>query len=98
MVPPPTQWGLRGDPILWHMMSDALADMPLPVDRDKLRMIIQDCFLKLTNHAVADAPNALAVPATHRANGGMSRGMICGPFWRDTGLPLILSRFDEGDF
>lgn len=94
MTPAPTRWGLRGDPVLWQMMTDRVSNHPLPTDETALRQIFLSCFKDLTDHDLDNAPDHLRVAATDRANGGMSRGHISGTFWRDQAWPLILSRFD----
>lgn len=87
------RWGLRGDPILWQMMADSLTDVLVPNDQATLLVIVTSAFKDLTNYTLEDAPDHISVPATHRANGGMSRGMVSAEFWRETGLPLIISRW-----
>lgn len=86
--------GAGGDPILWQMMLEHLAKHPMPKDQKAMRQIFSASSCELTDHVLDDAPDHLSVPTTDRPNGGMSRGMISGVFWREKALPLVLSRLD----
>ena len=90
--PPPGTWGLRGDPGFWAEMRDHLAAHPLPPESGTLSAMIADSFAALTGVALSDASDALPVPRLDQGRGGLSAGLVSGPFWRDTAVPLLLSR------
>jgi hypothetical protein len=86
----PEQWGLRGDPPLWDAMAAHLADAPLPISRAGVKETLEAAFLELTGHVITtDEP----IHVERFATGGMSSGMVSAAFWRDTAIPLLVSRF-----
>lgn len=89
-LPEPIQWGLRGDPYLWREMAEHLQDAPLPESEQALAIILEQLFLELTEHPLTH-PTHFAVQ--RHAHGGMSSGGIAPAFWRECGIPLLLSRF-----
>jgi molybdenum cofactor cytidylyltransferase len=95
MQPPPRRWGLRGDPLLWEAMAEALRTHPFPLDEMALNLSFATVFEALTDHPLETAPEHLRVTWTRRENGGMSNGLVSGPFWRDTCWPLIRDRFAQ---
>ncbi len=89
--PEPSQWGLRGDPYLWREMATHFQSIPLPGSLPLLSSALEEAFLKLTNHAVSFSGD---VHLARHAHGGMSSGEISTEFWRESGIPLLLSRFN----
>lgn len=88
--PEPIQWGLRGDPYLWREMAEHLQDAPLPESEQALAIILENLFLELTEHPLTHATH---FGLQRHAHGGMSSGGIAPVFWRERGIPLLLSRF-----
>jgi hypothetical protein len=87
--PPPTQWGLRGDPYLWQELAQALAKWPLPASPAAADALLTALYLEL----VGEAPNAGRQPCVARyAHGGMSSGHVAADFWLTQGFPLLKSR------
>lgn len=88
--PEPIQWGLRGDPYLWREMAEHFQLSPLPESAEELSTILEHAFHELTGHTLTH-PTHFGL-ARH-AHGGMSSGGIAPLFWRERGIPLLLSRF-----
>ena len=86
----PAQWGLRGDPYLWQEMSDHLTQTPLPASSEQLEQLLTQAFETLTGRPIT-AEEFIAVARFPRS--GMSGGMVSPQFWRETAVPLLLSRF-----
>jgi len=88
--PEPQQWGLRGDPFLWREMAGAFHDVPLPTSTPQLALEIEHMFEKLTGQPITTRE---FIWLERHAHGGMSSGGIAPQFWRETGVPLLLSRY-----
>lgn len=88
--PEPVQWGLRGDPYLWREMAEHFQGVPLPESSCQLTSALQAMFLKLTGHPVSYEQR---FKVERHAHGGMSSGGIATEFWRECGIPLLVSRF-----
>lgn len=88
--PEPAQWGLRGDPYLWREMADQFQGVPLPRSSREVASVLEEAFLKLTGYPVSYTRHLKVV---RHAHGGMSSGDIDTEFWRERGIPLLLSRF-----
>ena len=88
--PEPSQWGLRGDPYLWREMAEQFQGVPLPETSRELLFVLEEAFLKLTGHPVS-YPEHFRLD--RHAHGGMSSGGIATEFWRERGIPLLLSRY-----
>jgi hypothetical protein len=86
----PQQWGLRGDPYLWKDLARVFEVVPLPESADRLKAMLEAAFLALTAHFVTDSEMFFVERYAH---GGMSSGHIDPKFWRQKGLPLLLSCF-----
>ncbi|MDU8927445.1 hypothetical protein RXV86_08625 [Alisedimentitalea sp. MJ-SS2] len=89
------QWGLRGDPVLWERMRDALMQTPLPPSADALRQILHATFQGITGHPLARSDAPLPVESLLKDNGGMSNGLVSPMFWIDTAFPTIEQRYTE---
>lgn len=76
--PPPSRWGLRGDPYLWQELAQALAEQPLPTSAAAADALLTSLYLAL----VGEAPAAGRQPfVAHYAHGGMSSGHVAADFW-----------------
>lgn len=85
----PHQWGLRGDPELWHHLEKQAVTIPLPISNERLEEFIHTCYRTITGHELTKN-SAHHVPAFGR--GGMSSGVVSGRFWIEVALPLLKSR------
>ncbi len=88
--PEPQQWGLRGDPFLWQEMAGAFHDVPLPNSSPRLALEIGRMFETLTGQPITSGE---FIWLERFAHGGMSSGGIAPQFWRETAVPLLLSRY-----
>ena len=88
----PWQWGLRGDPHLWEEMQSHFAQTPLPDQMEQLEQLLTQAFETLTGQPIT-AKEFIAVERFPRS--GMSGGMVSPAFWRETAVPLLLSRFEK---
>lgn len=90
-APAPRRWGLRGDPHLWDMLAAAAADWPPPADAAALERDLAAAFRAVVGQDWnGDEP--IPVAALAKPWGGMSNGMVDPRWWRQTGVPLLLSR------
>ncbi|MBO5451228.1 MAG: hypothetical protein J6A11_06740 [Lachnospiraceae bacterium] len=90
---PPKQWGLRGDPYLWEEMKNEFSTVPVKISLEDFEKRFKEIFEKLTG---APLTRECHVFVSKYAQGGMSGGQICGEFWIDKALPLLLARLKEG--
>jgi molybdenum cofactor cytidylyltransferase len=88
-TPVPNRWGLRGDPSLWEALRQSLRATPMPISERKLRKLLEHQIERLCGRPLATI-DQLSVAEFDR--GGMSGGIVCGPYWRDTALPLLHER------
>lgn len=88
----PGQWGLRGDPYLWQEMAEQFSQTPLPQTAKQLEQLLIDAFEALTGQPIA-AEKFIVVARFPR--GGMSGGLVSPKFWRETAVPVLLTRYQE---
>ena len=85
----PTQWGLRGDPLLWREMKARLGAISIAVAPDDLERILHELFEELTGKTLNEH-EPIFVKRYDR--GGMSSGMVCPEFWR-AAVAATVSRY-----
>lgn len=83
---------MRGDSYLWIELGETLAELPLPDSEWVLRNRLEQEWtaavgLPLTN---SDTPIYLA---RLDPGSGLSRGNVVPRWWHDTGLVLLLDRY-----
>ena len=88
----PWQWGLRGDPHVWQEMADHFAEIPLPGNAAQLEQLLTQAFETLTGQPIT-AEKHFGVARFPRS--GMSGGMVSPQFWRETAVPLLLTRYKK---
>ncbi len=88
----PAQWGLRGDPYLWKEMKAKLGLLTMPEASADLERVLHSAFLDLTERTLETLD---PIFVQRYDQGGMSSGMVCPEFWRNTAIPLIVSRYDD---
>ena len=88
----PAHWGLRGDPLLWEEMKAKLDPLIMPATPAELERILLSAFMELTERTWDNRDPIFVARYDH---GGMSSGMVCPEFWRDTAIPLVVSRYAE---
>ncbi|MCR8694384.1 hypothetical protein NWP13_17730 [Rhodococcus pyridinivorans] len=87
----PEHWGLRGDPYVWGALREHLAGVSLPDDEATLKESLLAAFTAVVG---SDLRTELAdrVYREEFAHGGMSSGHVHLPTWRDSLIPLLVSR------
>lgn len=88
--PPPEQWGLRGDPLLWQHLRATLRDRARPTDTTALEAEIVRAIETAIGAPVAGSDETVFVPDF--ARGGMSSGHVHLDTWRGTLIPLLIIR------
>lgn len=92
-TPGPHQFGVRGDLWVWQALGERLAATPLPGTDEEVREMLCRAFTALVG-ADLDGPGEGRGSFLHREqfnHGGMSGGLISLPWWRETGIPLLVS-------
>jgi hypothetical protein len=87
----PSQWGLRGDPHLWKEMKEHLDLLEMPETAADLERALQSAFFQLTQREF-DCLDPFLIERYE--SGGLSSGMVCPEFWKNTAFTLIVSRYN----
>lgn len=88
----PTSWGLRGDPYFWEDLKHHFANCTLPYCVQDFENEVRSFFYEITGEPLT---GDCQVYVAKYAHGGMSSGMICGSFWTDHGIPLLVKRLKK---
>jgi len=88
----PAPWGLRGDPHLWQEMATYFAETPLPSTAAQLEQLLTAAFETLTGQPITTETH---VRVDRFPRSGMSGGMVSPTFWRETAVPLLLTRYEK---
>jgi molybdenum cofactor cytidylyltransferase len=83
--PPPEQWGLRGDPCLWEATQEHLTGIPIPDNKQTLKLVISDAFATLTGQAITSDDEFFLELC---ANGGISPA-----FWRKQRMDSLINNW-----
>ena len=88
----PDQYGLRGDAGLWTELRVRFTNQPMPAARAELKSLVDEAIEEILVEAT---PYDRGSVHMDRYNvGGMSQGLVHRPWWRETGVPLILDRWE----
>ena len=85
----PTQWGLRGDPLLWRELKSRLKRIEMPDTPGKLKQALETEFESCTGHSIKERE---VFTIERFKSHGMSSGSISPTFWNDVAFPLLVSR------
>lgn len=91
----PRQWGYRGDPYLWREIKERLVGVACPATQADLKVIVLARFEELTGFQVSHPEDIYIERFSH---GGMSNGMVCTEYWRESAIPLLCSRMENASF
>lgn len=86
-------WGLRGDPILWETIKQRVIERGLPESPDQFSAQLAQDYADIVGRPLDDNNDFVAVKSLHTDRGGMSNGMISPQAWRESLLPLLITRF-----
>jgi hypothetical protein len=90
--PRPATWGLRGDPYLWQALLERYGADDFPATAAELVKLLEAAYQEFTGQAIeVDQP----VYVEQFAHGGMSSGYVSPTFWQQTGMPLLVERFER---
>ena len=90
-VPFPRQFGLRGDSFLWGKLCGYFWAWSIDAD-SKIEETVKDGFRQITGEDFERAQDEFYNDGL--AHGGMSSGHVSMDWWRRTGLPLLVKRFE----
>lgn len=88
----PLQWGFRGDPYLWREL-EMMFENEIPASLEEVEKLFHQFFETATGVPFNSEEESVFIKKYH--GHGMSGGMIKLSFWREKGLPFLLSSFDE---
>ena len=77
--PEPAQWGLRGDPFLWHYLKECYALVKLPYPPEKFWEDVFRLFIDLTGETPAPGGQYF-IEKFAKGHVGMSTGFLSGDF------------------
>jgi hypothetical protein len=92
--PRPQTWGLRGDPHLWEALRSWVAGRPLPADDGETTAVLYYAISEIVGGDLRDAGEMVRVPGFVTGS-GMSDGHVSAEFWRQRGVPLLVTRASE---
>ena len=85
----PIQWGLRGDPFLWDELKEHFCKKELPYSQDEFTNDFYRLFKEICGDELGTKEHTFV---KRYAKIGMSAGQLSHAFWKENGLPLLLSR------
>lgn len=88
----PSGFSLRGDEYLWKALHNRFKKTPLPSSTGELARLLQKAFEEETGFVLSLLDRGWCKQFAH---GGMSSGQVHGPFWRETGFPLVISMYQR---
>lgn len=91
----PSQFGLRGDECFWNYLETSFEYIEFPYSETKLVEDIYQLFFNVTGEQLNKDVNPYVEQFAH---GGMSSGKLCGEFWIEQGIPLIVQRYRKTMF
>jgi len=91
----PVQFGLRGDPYLWRVLRTEFAETPMPSSWFELRGIVFEAVERVIGQPLNEHADPESVYVAEFDPGhGMSAGQVDMPWWANTGVPILLDRFE----
>jgi hypothetical protein len=73
-------------------MGRTLREVPFPQTEAEFIALLERTFEELTGSPLSSADDIYVEKYAH---GGMSSGYVSPAFWRETALPLLLTRYAE---
>lgn len=89
----PKHWGLRGDKYFWADLESRFAFVEVgSINEDEFVQAIHNLYLAKTGQEMNADRN---VYVKEYAHGGMSSGQVCGNWWVNEGIPMLVERFNK---
>lgn len=89
----PEQWGLRGDPPLWSALEMWFLNKETPSTKEEFSNLLERAFKEITGEPLLSQRENVYIEGFNA--GGMSGGHVCFEFWRETGFPLLVNRYQK---
>lgn len=91
----PVQFGMRGDLYLWQALRSEFAGTPVPSSWFELRRIVIEAVERIIGQPLnAHADPVSVYVAEFDPGSGMSAGQVHMAWWVNTGIPILLDRFE----
>ena len=90
----PDQWGLRGDPYLWHKLKRSLLPLENGLSQIDFEQQLECSFNKIIDQE-GKRTSEEVVWFKNFPESGMSGGYVSLIWWQETGLPLIKGKYKE---
>lgn len=92
----PGTWGLRGDPTFWFALKDYFNDIELPENSESLLLLLEDGYETLLGQPLSKEGNVFKKEyESNDHSKGMSSGVISTTFWREKGIPYLMTNFEN---
>ena len=88
----PSSWGLKGDSYFWEDLKQHFDNYSLPYSVHDFEVEVSKFFYEISGEPLT---RDCQVCVAKYAHGGMSSGMVCGSFWIEHGIPLLVERLKK---
>ncbi|MBW9110696.1 O-acetyl-ADP-ribose deacetylase [Microbacterium ureisolvens] len=89
----PAQMGMRGDAYLWLALRAEFATTPLPPTWFDLRPMVLQAAEAIIGAPLEHTDDPIHVPEFDPGH-GMSAGNVLPSWWHDTGIPILIDRYE----
>ena len=86
----PETFGARGDPYFWEYLENYFSKIEFPYSEIWFTDDIERLFIEITGEHLSKDANPYVEAFAH---GGMSSGVLCGAFWVEKAIPLLVKRY-----
>ena len=88
----PETFGARGDPYFWEYLENYFSKVEFPYSEIWLTDDIYRLYVQVTGEQLRVDVDPYVEEFAH---GGMSSGVLCGEFWVNRAVPLLVERYRE---
>lgn len=89
----PDQWGLRGDPYLWEELSELYSKLDYSDSFDIVKFLINSIKDIVSEKGTDYGEGIIFIEGFPTE--GMSGGKIYLDWWYETGIPILLERYNK---